>query len=355
MKVLYFSTVNWKWIKQRPHFLCEYLSDEGIEVTYFSITPFLKQHIVNKQINKFLLIKDRFVLPYGSKLLVIKKLNIMYVKFLLKKKYDIIILTHPEQYEYLPNKLKNSTKIIYECMDNIPYFYKEDKIKIIEKKEKYLCRQSEQIITSSDYLKNKIINKYKIEVEKATVIKNALDKSLIKNNEPLIELKYPNLMYIGTISNWLDMDILERYARENPKYTIYIIGPIEKNMKKINESNIVLLGAVKHVEVSRYIKSGQIMLIPFKVNELIKGVDPVKLYEYLSFNKPVITSYWNELNQYNDNELVYFYKDYTEFKHAVEKIENKTNEYKKIDNNFIEENTWKQRVVDYLEVLKKVY
>ncbi len=97
------------------------------------------------------------------------------------------------------------------------------------------------------------------------------------------------------------------------------------------------------------------MLIPFKVNELIKGVDPVKLYEYLSFNKPVITSYWNELNQYNDNELVYFYKDYTEFKHAVEKIENKTNEYKKTDNNFIEENTWKQRVEDYLEVLKKVY
>lgn len=355
MKILYFSTVNWKWIKQRPHFICEYLSKREMEVTYFSITPLFKQKIFYKELNKYLYVKDRFVLPYASKIGIIKKINIIYVKYLLNKQYDVVVLTHPEQYDYLPKKLKNNSKMIYECMDNIPYFYEGSKIIKLEKQEKELCKNVHQIITSSDYLKNKIKNKYDIEDKKIEIVKNALEESFKNECEEVISLKSPNLIYIGTIGDWLEINMLNQYAQNNPHYTIYLIGPMDSKIRsKIVEKNIVIVGTIKHEDVKKYIKSGEIMLIPFKVNELIKGVDPVKIYEYLALNKPVVTSYWAELEQYKNNRLVYFYKNYEEFSLLIDTIRTEDTPIYKANINFINENNWRKRVENYIEIIKKL-
>ncbi|MBW9157010.1 glycosyltransferase [Clostridium tagluense] len=355
MRILYFSTVNWKWIKQRPHFICEYISKKEIDVTYFSITPLFKQKILCKKLSEYLYIKDKFVLPYATKMGIIKKINIIYVKYFLNKEYDIVILTHPEQYDYLPEKLKNNSKIVYECMDNIPYFYQGSRIIKIEKQEKELCQYAHQIITSSDYLKNKIKNKYGIADKKIEIVKNALDESFKDDSEEVINLKSPNLMYIGTIGEWFDINSLNEYAHNNPNYTIYLIGPVDsKIMSKIDNKNIVILGTIKHEDVKKYIKFGEIMLIPFKVNELIRGVDPVKIYEYLALSKPVVTSYWQELEQYKNNNLVYIYKNYEEFSSAINRIKIEHDLTYKINFNFIDENNWRKRVESYVNIIKKV-
>ncbi|NRT74184.1 glycosyltransferase [Clostridium beijerinckii] len=354
MKVLYFSTVNWRWIKQRPHFICEYLTEKQLNITYFSITPFLKQKIFNKRLNDYLYINDKFVLPYSSKIRFVKYINIIYVRKILDKKYDLVILTHPEQYEYLPKRLKDDARIIYECMDNIPYFYKGNKRCEIQNKEKQICKRAHMIITSSFYLKNKIVKEYNISSKKLEVIKNGLDKSIRSESRSLIKLKSPNLIYIGTIGEWLDISILNKFVQDNPEYSIYLIGPVDNAMMKKVDKNIVFLGTVKHEDVKMYIKEGDIMLIPFKVNELIKGVDPVKLYEYLALSKPVITSYWNELEIYRNNCLVNFYENYEQFVLAIERIKKIHNAHWKINKRFIELNKWERRVERYIEVLNKV-
>lgn len=353
MKILYFSTVNWKWIKQRPHFICEYLSKKGIEVTYFSITPFLKQKILRKSLNRYLNIQDNFVLPYASKINLVKKINIIYIKSLLNQKYDIVVLTDPKQYEYLPKKLRNCAKIVYECMDNIPYFYQGKIRDEASTQEKKICKKANQIITSSNYLKNKIMKEYDIDEEKIDVINNALDKSILDEVTMPIKLKSPNLMYIGTVSEWLDINILNKFAQDNQEYTIYIIGPVDRiRFDKISD-NIVFMGAVEHKDVKKYIKSGEIMLIPFKINELIKGVDPVKLYEYLALSKPVVTSYWEELNGYKSNKLVNFYNSYEEFVSAIKKARDSVYTVDEINIDFIEKNNWEKRVECYFEVLNR--
>ena len=44
--------------------------------------------------------------------------------------------------------------------------------------------------------------------------------------------------------------------------------------------------------------------MPFVVNDLIKSVDPVKLYEYLAFKVPVISVYYPEI-KYFKNMLIF--------------------------------------------------
>ena len=41
------------------------------------------------------------------------------------------------------------------------------------------------------------------------------------------------------------------------------------------------------------------MIMPFKLNELVKSVDPVKLYEYINYNKPIISIFYQEIKRYS--------------------------------------------------------
>ena len=353
-RVLYFSSVNWKWIKQRPHFISYYLANKGIKVDYFSITPLFKQKKAKVQnVNSNLRIMDKYVLPFSYKLKVIQEINIRYIRKVLKQEYDIIILTHPMQYIYLDDKIKRNVKIIYECMDNIPFFYEGKLKERITQIEKVVCKECDAIITSAEYLKIRIINEYNIDKQKVSTIKNAVDSSFITTPIENIELKYPNLMYIGTISEWIDYENIKRFAKENPQYTIYMIGPVTKYIEKklLGIVNIKLIGVISHDLVKSYIASGDIMIIPFKITELIRGVDPVKMYEYLSMNKYIVSSYWDELEKYKENENVYFYDSYYSFEEQIKKIERIKRNSIEEDIQFIKINSWESRIEDYIEVL----
>ena len=353
MKVLYFSNVNWNWIKQRPHFLSYYISKYGIDVDYFSITPIFKQKkSCYKKINERLTIKDKYVLPFASKFRAIQILNNSYIRLNLMKDYDVIILTHPNQYMCIPNKYRNKIKIIYECMDNIPFFYKDKMRRIIMDKEEELCRKCDKIIVSSQYLKRKIVIDYVIQEDKIEVIENAVDYSIIKQEVRDLDICHPNLMYIGTIDDWIDIDTLNEFSANNLEYKIYLVGPIKKEIKQKLKYNVKLMDSIPHEMVKSYILKGDVMIIPFKTNELINGVDPVKMYEYLTFNKPVITSYWSELDKYCSNELVYFYNNYNEFNKKIKVAEKHRDTHINMD--FITENNWETRIKRYVSILNSI-
>ena len=87
------------------------------------------------------------------------------------------------------------------------------------------------------------------------------------------------------------------------------------------------------------------------LNDVIEYVDPVKIYEYLYMKKPIVSSYWNELSQFNG--LVYFYKKENDFEKVMDKAlksEFKMNDdYKKL----MKKSTWNNRLKEYLKVLEK--
>lgn len=359
MKVLYFSTVNWKWIKQRPHFICEGLSEKGIDIEYISLTPFLKQKKQKKiKINEHLTINDQYVIPFASKNSIIERINISYIEQIINKKYDVIIITHPLHYHYLKKALRYNPKVIYECMDNMPYFYEgiyQEKIKRLENE---ICKKVDFIITSSHYLKDKIIDEYTIAMSKIAVIPNAVDSKIqfkSKNEETrsTLRLKEKNLVYIGTVGKWLDLELIYEYAKENPTDSIYLVGPIDIGKQVNATSNIEFVGSVAHEHIADIIKQAEILLIPFKIDELIRGVDPVKIYEYKAFGKYIISSWWEELEKHNDNKCIMFYKTKEEFKESINQARGKfKQQHTKIDKKYINQNSWSSRVKKYIGILE---
>ena len=74
----------------------------------------------------------------------------------------------------------------------------------------------------------------------------------------------------------------------------------------------------KHNELQEICSGADAFIIPFKLNELIKGVDPVKLYEYLSFNANVISIYYRELEYFRPH--IDFYNSTEEALNLIERL-----------------------------------
>ena len=83
--------------------------------------------------------------------------------------------------------------------------------------------------------------------------------------------------------------------------------------------------------------------MPFKVNSLIEAVDPVKLYEYVSFLKPILAPRYKETERFS--RFVNLYDDLNGLLEEVDELLNKNNrKYEKSDAlKFIVDNTWDVR------------
>ena len=360
-KVLYFSLVTWKWIKQRPHFVALDLVRNGYNVDYRYQTLYDKympkqnqMHVNNKvdKIKKFR-IKSFKIKPAISK----SKTRFNSIWSVIRTScwnYDKIILTHPNQIDFFFIRLLKlkGTQIYYECMDN--YEGWESNVEGFRYKQFLLIKNSKKIIVTSDKLKNKIIELYNFE-DRIVVVRNGYDQSLFdKKIDSKLKLQHPNLTYIGTVDDWFDFETINDFAKNNSDYFINIIGPINENIrnviKKIKCKNIKFYGPIEHDLVPTYIKNSDVLIMPFIVNDIIEYVDPVKIYEYLYMKKPVITTYWDELNQFKD--MAYFYKNSKDFdkkvKFAINKSVKETKKYKQL----IKEANWDERLKKYIEAIK---
>lgn len=351
MRILYFSTVNWKWIKQRPQFIAEYLSLQDVEVDFLSLTP-LGKGVVQKISKGKLNIIDTYVLPFSLKLRAIEMINVKYIQTLLNhREYDIIILTGPLQHQYIPECKKEKAILVYECMDNMPFFYSGRLRERMIIEESITLNQVDAVITSSQQLSLELKRRNQDCRLAITTIPNAVDENTFNRVPKKRALVEPNLVYIGTISHWLDWETIIFFAKQYPDYSIYLIGPCEYKPEELPD-NIILEGVIPHQDVIDYIYSGNIMLLPFQVNELIRAVDPVKVYEYIALTKPIISSYWKEIDKFNYNRLE-FYSQYKEFERAVLQL-SQLNDHTEVNQSFINDNSWIKRSSEYLTFLNRL-
>jgi hypothetical protein len=347
---------------QRPHLIPYYLAKEGNDVTFLyleSLTSMLNRKENIKPVNNdyygsIIKVKKIGMLPYARKFRAVKFLNRIWFSLTNKINYDVVIITHPSQLMYLRPPVDRNYSVIYECMDNYSAWMKNNSELInFNNQEKELIGIADSVVVSSDELKLKIKESYN--PGSIEVIYNACDhENLAALNSGEVLLKHPNLMYIGTMSNWLDMGTLEKFALENPDYTVYLIGPRDTNFnynKSKDLNNIIFIGTIEFKDVPAYIKSGDIMLLPFIVNNITKYVDPVKVYEYLYFNKRIISSYWSELDKFKP--YIEFYNNYETFCDSVFKLINSGNPTD--NNNKLNVAGWADRANQYSNLIDNLF
>ena len=358
-KILYIMHLDWKYIKQRPHFIAEGLSDfYDVNIIYFYSKLYLFRNSGNKTPNdKKINIKPAFRLPFYENNLIFK-LNRIYMRLyfnLVIKKYkpDFIWITFPLLFDYIP---PNNCKLIYDCMDNItPEYFEEKFLKRILNLEIKLLQKADLVFVSSESLSYEMNKRQKCQ-DKLFIIKNAFDgqiKEELYNNKK--KSKIYKIGYVGTISSNFDFDLLENSLKKFDNIEYHIIGPVD-NKKKLNlNKKIKFYGAIKHNQLFDKVDNFDAMIMPFKLDECIKFVDPVKMYEYINYNKPIISIFFNEIKRYNP--FVSFYSNKEQFNEILKELIVKKFEKKYSDNDriqFLKTNTWNDRVEKIVKSLKSI-
>ncbi len=139
-----------------------------------------------------------------------------------------------------------------------------------------------------------------------------------------VETDKPKIGYIGALAPWLDFDALADLAERRPDWEIVLVGPIllgveAQVMELTSHPNVFHLPAVSYDRLPGILRQFRMGLIPFKYNELTRGVNPNKMYEYLACGLPVVaTRFSTEVEKYPD--LVKAVEPGEEFVNACEQF-----------------------------------
>ncbi|PKH06234.1 glycosyltransferase [Moritella sp. Urea-trap-13] len=97
--------------------------------------------------------------------------------------------------------------------------------------------------------------------------------------------------YYGSITSWLDFELITFLAQSRPDVTFLFIGKIEIADCVIFEyNNIIHLSDMPHEQLIQYAANWQVSLIPFVDNEQIRACNPLKLREYLAIGHPILST-----------------------------------------------------------------
>lgn len=358
LKIAYLMHIDWNWAKQRPHFIAEKLSEvyelDLIYIKQVANSSRYKKQKVSKNLKVFKLLK----LPYSGRVkwlkIVQNKLNqkILDIDF---SSYDLIWVTSPIVFDFIDFKDVNNSKIIYDCMDDYLEFAEHQRDLCKHKQlEKQLVCNSKLIFTSSGTLKERIQSRYSNTANNEIyVVNNAISQKWLDKRDDYFNIRSTInennnyvIGYVGTISDWFDFDLLEYILSRNEKVEFKLIGPI--TVKKIIHPRITYVGAVSHDSLLSYIKDVDAFIMPFVVNRLIEAVDPVKIYEYILFNKPVFCIRYPEVKKFE--EYVYLYGDKDEALEKINKVMKGLHETKE-SLDYLKDNTWDERVSEIKKII----
>ncbi len=359
-RIVYIMNVDWGWAKQRPHFLAQHLSRSHDVIVIY---PFAwrRGHLADNDRNGVRLYPF-FRLPFGGRWALIGKLNVFLLRMMAKlflklHRPDIVWISSPELFEYLPKHL--SARLIYDCMDDVLAFPRNaSRRDLLAASEKELINGCSHVFCSSGNLCDKLIVRAGYP-EKCSVVHNAFEASAfsgISGNDEAgkREGRYA-LGYVGTISSWLDFEALIKIVDAFPSVEIHLIGPVENlGMARPRHERIKYLGAVRHGDIQTLASGFAALLMPFQVTELIQSVDPVKLYEYVFFNKPIISVRYPEIERFSG--FVDFYTGHEELMSIISRYlaDGFRKKYSDDDRlKFIASNTWADRVNRIEEILSK--
>lgn len=352
-KMLYTSHIDWNWIKQRPQFLAEGLH-EHLDVTVAYMYQNSKRETLTKGKNHTLPTYPIYSIPFAARMGWSRKIGewfqrLQYRRIFRKCNPDSLYFTFPTQLSLLPDGYEGT--VIYDCMDNylamVPAFLKP----VVLNYEPKLIRRADYILVSSQKLKEMLLEKYGTDIEsKMVLVRNGYNGNVLPAAAPSSANDTFTISYIGTIGSWFNFEYILKSLDEFPNLEYRIIGPADNPDLPVAE-RLVYLGTVEHDKLYDAIADVQCLTMPFQLNEIVEAVDPVKLYEYINFNKNILCIRYKEIERFEP--FVYFYTDYDSFRNQIDSMmKNPTLRYNQsMRESFLMENSWKTRVDQIMQAI----
>lgn len=308
-KILLYSQVIWDDVWQRPQEFAVGASRYA-DVIYYSPVPWHRYYRIHKkrfaafrQANPHLQVLSPRIMPGHYRFPPVKKANELFLYRHLRqlhKKHEFdLFFTNSPFVRYLLDIFKD-TSIIYDVIDDFIQFSWAPASG--EKEEKVLLQKASRCFTGTRTLyERKKHSHNNVSFIPCGVHFEKFNNPQSPCPDDLKDIARPIIGYFGTISDRLDKELITMIADRFPKCSLVFIGPIQASFGSlIKKSNIHYLGLKPHDVLPQYLKEFALCILPFALDEGTKSINPVKLLEFLSGEKIVIST--------PIPDIVHFYK-----------------------------------------------
>lgn len=235
--------------------------------------------------------------------------------------------------------------------------------------EKKVLKNSDAVIAINDKLKERVIklgsSPDKTFVERAGIDFKRFDSS-IKGDEIRPEYGFKEddivLLFVGVLYEFSGLkELAEKFGKSKEQYSniklLFVgYGDAFEDLMEIKEKyglheQLILPGKQPFDAIPKFIAAGDICLLPAHLSEIMKDIVPIKMYEYMAMEKPVIaTSLPGVVTEFGSGNGV-FYVDGPQdvLNKAIEIIQsNDIKEEGKKAKKFVENNDW-DAIADHFE------
>ena len=126
-------------------------------------------------------------------------------------------------------------------------------------------------------------------------------------------------------------------------FEIHLYGPLEVTLPNIK--NVSYHGSVAHAEIQTEMQKYDVLIMPFIINELIKSVNPVKLYEYVASGKVVLAPDYEETRVFEN--FIFRYKSFEDILSHLKSHKGLPDD--SIRKEFVQNSTWSGRLACVLK------
>ncbi len=168
--------------------------------------------------------------------------------------------------------------------------------------------------------------------------------------------------FIGSFEYFIDFDLIIETAKFFPDYLFLMVGggrrfnEVKNKVDREGLKNFVFTGGLSHAEVMEHIDAMDICLNTFTKDPISHGACPIKLFEYMAMEKPVISTRIIEV-EYIDNGAVYFADTADEMHKNILQIINNHDETKnhiKLGKQLVvEKYNWDQITNQFIDIIKE--
>jgi len=354
--VFFISPVKWDIpLFQRPQHIARHMAKEG--VLYFYVVKWEKQQPIKK------------LYPNLYEVSAIN-LDLSFIPDVINifRSKNFYVSTYSTDIEDISDTLRESRrvggKILYEYVDeidekitggSIPNYVMSRFEEVVKDEEStYVITTASKLFEDVSFYRKK----------KFALITNGVDYSHFhqrfnKNDLPIQLLKIfkkgkPLIGYYGALASWMDYDLIKYMAKKRPDYNFLFIGVdydgsvIDSNIK--DEKNVFVLPPVDYKDLPRYAYFLDVCMIPFQINEITLSTSPIKLFEYMALNKPIVTTAMPECKKY---ESVLVSDTYQDFIKNLDKalLLKSDKSYINLLDKEAKENTWESKAKEIIKLI----
>lgn len=260
----------------------------------------------------------------------------------------------PIIWTFLPNTLDLIRQLprkglVYYCVDDMSAFQgvPDD---LIRRQDEELTKEADVTFSVSKELfekkyslnKNSFYSPHGVDFE---LFNQACTDSTITKPADIEGIRQPIIGFYGLISaDWIDYKLVQFLAQQRPEWSFVFIGKIDRKPGDgfAENTNIHYLPVKPYEELYRYSRFFDVAILPFNINALTLHSHPLKILEYLSAGRPVVSVDIPEARNYID--VIEVASDYPDFLKKIEhSLTADTPARQKARVEFASKNSWEKR------------